>query len=228
MSSRKSSHQYLLAPRVTVSRYKELVEATPPDRNALAKMVRRRFEARFIEPVTDGERVRGGFATLALCCLGIQALQSFRSGKPNSNTNGAIKKFLKDNKEFSSLRGHETAFCNNIRHALHHQAQTDGGWRINISGPVFSPSSLSIGAQKFLDGFTDALARYCSELEATTDESPLWMSFLNKMKFVIRTCDAEAGARAYLQHSTTSVHLRASSAKSAVLLSQEKNPAPLG
>ena len=91
-------------------------------------MVRRRFEARFIEPVTDGDRVRGGFAALALCCLGIQALQSFRSGKRSSNTKGAIDKFIRDNKEFSSLRGHEAAFYNNIRNALHHQAQTR--WRL--------------------------------------------------------------------------------------------------
>jgi len=194
MTTRKPSHQYLLAPGVTVARYQELLGIDPPNRTQLANMVRRRFEARFIEPIHDGNRVRGGFAALALCCLAIQALQSFRSGKPASDTAATIKKFIKDNKEFNSLRGHEHAFYENIRNALHHQAQTDGGWRINLSGPVFNPNSLSIGAQKFVEGFLTALRRYCDELEETTKDSPLWHSFLKKMNAIITACDYEAGA----------------------------------
>jgi hypothetical protein len=164
-------------------------------------MVRRRFEARFIEPVTDFEpltkkrRVRGGFAALALCCLGIQALQSFRSRKDKSDTAADLKKFIRDNNEFSALRSHERGFYDNIRNALHHQAQTRGGWRINKSGPVFDLSSLSIGAQKFVDGFLAALDRYCTELEKTTDESELWKSFLIKMKYIVKSCDAEPGPK---------------------------------
>jgi hypothetical protein len=194
MPSRKPSQKYLLDPEISVGRYKELLDGDSPDRVELAKMVRRRFEARFIEPVSDDGRVRGGFAALALCCLAIQALQSFRSGRPASNTAGAIERFIRDNKEFSSLRGHEHAFYINIRNALHHQAQTAGGWRINLSGPVFNPTSLSIGAQKFVDGFVAALGRYCTELKETTNESRLWKNFLTKMNAIIEACDNEPGA----------------------------------
>lgn len=194
MTTRKPSHGYLLAPGVTVARYQELLDTDPPNRKELANMVRRRFEARFIEPVCDGGRVRGGFAALTLCCLAIQALQSFRSGKPASNTAGTIQKFIRDNKEFNSLRGREHDFYINIRNALHHQAQTAGGWRINLSGPVFNPDSLSIGAQKFVEEFLTALGRYCNELEQTTNGSPLWHNFLNKMNAIIKACDNEAGA----------------------------------
>ena len=187
----KSSKQYLLAPGISVAHYEQLRKIA--NRTALAHIVRRRFEARFIEPVLDNGRVRGGFAALALCCLAIQALQAFRTGEACSNTLAAIKNFIRDNKEFSSLRRHELAFYNNIRNGLHHQAQTRGGWRINISGPVFNPNSLSIGAQKFVDGFVAALARYCSELEQTDDESGLWRNFLKKMNDVIDSCDNEPG-----------------------------------
>ena len=194
----KPSNQYSLAPDISVARYYQLRDADSPNRTELAKMVRRRFESRFIEPVSDavsdGWHVRGGFAALALCCLAIQALQSFRSGKAASNTAGAIERFIKDNKEFWSLRGHEHAFYINIRNALHHQAQTAGGWRINLSGPVFNPVSLSIGAQKFVNGFLAALGRYCTELEQTTNESRLWKNFLTKMNAIIDACDNEAGA----------------------------------
>ena len=194
MISRKPSHRYLLAPGVSVARYNEWLHADPTNRIEIANMVRRRFEARFIEPVSCDGRVRGGFAALALCCLAIQAIQSFRSGRPASNTAGAIEKFIKDNNEFNSLRGHEHAFYTNVRNALHHQAQTIGGWRINLAGPVFNAHSLSIGAQKFVEGFRAALYRYCGELEQTTDESPLWDSFLLKMNSIIEACDNEAGA----------------------------------
>lgn len=194
MLIRKPSRHYFLAPGSSVARYDDLLDGDCPNRTELAKMVQRRCEARFIEPVTCGGRVRGGFAALALCCLAIQALQSFRSGEPASNTASAIRRFIRDNKEFSSLRGREHNFYINIRNALHHQAQTAGGWRINLSGPVFSPTSLSIGAQKFIDGFLAALRRYCTELEQTTNESPLWKSFLDKMNAIKETCDNEAGA----------------------------------
>jgi hypothetical protein len=194
MISSKKPQKYLLAPDVSVALYKEWVNSEQKNRAEIAKMVRHRFEARFIAPVSCDGRVRGGFAALALCCLAIQALQSFRSGQENSNTSSSIKKFIKDNKEFASLRGHEQNFYDNVRNSLHHQAQTKGGWRINLSGPVFNPNSLSIGAQKFVNGFRSALYRYCGELEQTTDDSPLWLSFISKMDSIIRACDSEAGA----------------------------------
>lgn len=193
MSLRKRSKEYLIAPGISVASYDKLLNADSPNRAELAKLVRRRFEARFIEPVTEGGRVRGGFAAVALCCLAIQALQSFRSGAPASNTASAIQKFIRDNQEFISLRGFEHDFYTNIRNALLHQAQTAGGWRINHSGPVFDPISLSIGAQAFVNGFVAALGRYCSELEQTTNDSPLWRSFLIKMKAIIKACDNEGG-----------------------------------
>ena len=191
LPARKPSDEYLIAPGVTVACYRKLLGTDPPNRRELASMVRRRFESRFVEPVCCNGAVRGGFAALALCCLAIQALQSFRSGAAKSGAEAAIKKFIRDNAEFSSLRGHEHAFCVNVRNALHHQAQTDGGWRINLSGPVFEPNSLSIGAQKFVQGFLAALARYCSELARTTNASPLWKSFLSKMEAIIKACDSE-------------------------------------
>ena len=193
MTTRKPSSRHLLAPGVTVARYLELLGTEPPNRPAIAEMVCSRFEARFIAPVCDGGKVRGGFAALALCCLGIQALQSFRSGRGASNTAAAIETFIKGNAEFNSLLGHEYDFYVNIRNALLHQAQTAGGWRINLSGPVFNSTSLSIGAQKFVEGFKVALARYCAELELTDNDSPLWKSLLRKMDAIIEACDAEGG-----------------------------------
>lgn len=199
MKSSKLRDQYLLAPGVTVANYLAFAAANPPDRPSIAAMVKRRFEARFIEPVCDSGRVRGGFAAMVLCCTAIQALQSFRSGAAGSNTAGAIDKFIRDNHEFNSLRGHEHDFYEHVRNALHHQAQTTGGWRINLSGPVFSAHSMSIGAQAFVDGFVEALGRYCSELERTNDASPLWAALIRKMNFVMETCDAEPVAVASVE-----------------------------
>jgi hypothetical protein len=194
MTTRKASNRYFLAPDVTVARYQELLETEPLNRPAIADMVRRRFESRFIEPVCDDGKVRGGFAALALCCLAVETLQSFRSGKSESgNTAAAIEAFIRYNPEFANLLGQEYDFYVNIRNALLHQAQTAGGWRINLSGPVFNSTSLSIGAQKFVEGFRAALARYCAELEQTNNDSPLWKSLLRKMDAIIEACDAEGG-----------------------------------
>lgn len=150
-------------------------------------MVKMRFESRFLEPVMCGERVRGGFAALALCCLAIQALDSFRHGNAESNTAAAVRRFIRDNLEFVALRGHEYAFYLNIRNALHHQAETRNGWRIHISGPVFEPTSKVVGAQAFVDGFRSALSRYCEEIAQSNDESQVWKRFVEKMKHVLQS-----------------------------------------
>jgi len=193
--SRKSANSYFLAPGVTVGRYKALVKSAPPDRKALAEMVRRRFAARYIDPITDEGRPRGGFAAIALCCLAIQALHCFRNRRHSSNFRAAMETFVKENQEFASLRGCEGDFCKNVRDALHHQGQTDGGWRINLAGPVYSRLTLSVGAQNFLKGFNAALDRYCVELEASSDTSSVWKNFVEKMEMVIGACDFESGTR---------------------------------
>lgn len=193
MHSPKEADEFELAPRITAGQYKVWAQASPPCRAQIANMIKARFGSRFLEPVMMSDRVKGGFAAIALSCLAIQALDSFRNGNAESNTAAALQRFIRDNPEFLAMRGYEHAFYSNVRNALHHQAETRKGWRIHISGPVFEPTSKVVGAQSFVDGFRSTLSRYCLEIEHSNDDSPVWKRLVVKMGHVLKTCDSEAG-----------------------------------
>lgn len=189
----KNAVDFELAPGVTVAQFIKWRDAQPPARAEIALMVKRRFEARFIEPVLRDNRVKSGFAAIALCCLAIQALDGFRVGHRKTATANGLEWFFANNPEFHALRQHWHPFYENVRNALHHQAHTTGGWRIHISGPLFDSDAKVIGAQAFVDGFIAALARYCSEIGNSTDASNVWSNFLRRMTYVLEACDNESG-----------------------------------
>ena len=62
---------------ITLRRYSEMHDAK--DRTGIAAMVRLRFAERYLDPILDSPK-RHGFAMMAICCLMVEALESFRSG----------------------------------------------------------------------------------------------------------------------------------------------------
>jgi hypothetical protein len=64
-----------VAAKRTLRDYAELVRAK--DRVGIADLIQLRFEERYLEPVLDIPE-RNGFAMLAVCCLMVETLESFR------------------------------------------------------------------------------------------------------------------------------------------------------
>ncbi|RKX52190.1 MAG: hypothetical protein DRP30_06595 [Thermotoga sp.] len=65
------------------------------DKNGIAKFIKERFTERYISPVKDGKQ-KSGFAIMALSCLMIEALESFRDRWKSTRN--------KSKKAFKSLR----------------------------------------------------------------------------------------------------------------------------
>src|SRR5687767_12244951 len=66
-----------LAGEITIGQYADMVKQQ--NREQIAELIRLRFKERYLEPILDNPK-RHGFAMLAVCCLMIEALESFRNG----------------------------------------------------------------------------------------------------------------------------------------------------
>src|SRR2546425_10919926 len=67
-----------LASGFTVGDYVGAVDAR--NRDVIAEGIHRRFTERYLEPVSDPPAKRHGFTMMAIACLMIEALESFRRG----------------------------------------------------------------------------------------------------------------------------------------------------
>jgi len=79
MTSLRNDPDYTqLASRFTVADYKRASGAQ--DRAAIADAIRRRFIERYVQPVSGHAGQKHGFTIMAVSCLMIEALESFRRG----------------------------------------------------------------------------------------------------------------------------------------------------
>ena len=178
-----------LAPGFKVRDYKKARDSHPPDRSAIAEAIRARFLDRYIEPVRAKRR---GFTIMAVSCLMIEALESFRQGWETSEgkkSKAAFCFFFDAFEQFKDLRGHAQAFYKHVRCGILHQAETTGGWRIRRdASPVFDSTAITINADRFLDALKDVLDTFCDGLKTAAWDSPEWKNVRSKMNAIVRHC----------------------------------------
>lgn len=177
-----------LALGFTVRDYKKARDASPPDRHAIAKAIRARFANRYITPVRAKKR---SFTIMAVSCLMIEALESFRQGWESSDgrSKAAFCFFFDAFDEFKDFRGHAQEFYKHIRCGILHQAETTGGWRLRRdSSPLFDSAARTINTVRFLDALETVLNRFCDDLEKLPWNSAEWTNVRKKMNAIIKNC----------------------------------------
>jgi hypothetical protein len=189
MSETTSSEENTrLSNNVSVRNYRDFVQDW--DKAKIADLIRSRFIERYITPIEETPRhKKHGFCTMAISCLMIEALESFRVGLGNSS--GCSKTvfrsfFQRHHHEFEGIQA--DTFYDHVRCGILHQAETTGGWKIERKGPIFDSSSLTLNATEFHRVLRDILNRYCSELEKADWESQVWVLCRQKMEAVISNC----------------------------------------
>lgn len=181
-------------PKITVDDYESMLKEPNEQekKKKIAKVIEDRFTERYVTPLSVvAKENKNGFCTRAVCCLMIEALESFRRGwKRTPNGELAFCSFFNSNDNLKEFRGHAEAFYKHVRCGLLHQAETTGGWRITrLSGqPLFIPSTKTIHATKFHNRLKRCLADYSAALEREPWNGELWTNFRKKMKEVIRNC----------------------------------------
>jgi hypothetical protein len=178
-----------LATGFTVRDYKKARDSHPPNRNAIAEAIRRRFAERYLKPVNT--QAKHGFTIMAVSCLMIEALESFRQGWETSDrqSKAAFCFFFDAFEPFKDFRGHAQAFYTNVRCGILHQAETTGGWRIRRdSSPLLDATALTINANQFLKALEQVLASFCDALKTAAWDSPDWKNVRKKMNAIVRNC----------------------------------------
>lgn len=184
-----------------------LTSTSPKDNWAMAiEMFRKRVD-RFLEPVrvlmssTDIKTILfSGFAIMALDCLLIETLQSFRTGRPNPvKTNDRqsaqmIIDFLTQRTQFKThFANVSTAklFCDHFRNGILHQGEVKSSGRIRIdTAEMILPSddnqSLIVNRWIFHNALTQEVELYATELFEGTDIG-LRNNFIKKMHEISRS-----------------------------------------
>lgn len=189
----QSKHDYdpgmtELASGFTVRDYESARNAR--DRDAIAEAIRSRFTERYIGPISSDASGKHGFATMALSCLMIETLESFRQGWETSNrqSKAAFCLFFDAAEPFKDFRGHVQAFYTHVRCGILHQAETTGGWRIRRSGPLLDPTALTINATRFLEALRQVLDTFCDSLKGSPWDDPVWKRVRTKMNAISKHC----------------------------------------
>lgn len=179
-----SADKVLLSSSVTVADYLGLVARD--ERKAVGAFIKQRFEERYLAPALDAN-TRHGFSMMAIACLTIEALQSFRLGLGSTrNMSGAMfTAFFKDHRGFADFADGDWFFMH-IRCGILHLGEARGGWRILRRGVLVDKHARTINATRFLKELRAAVNAYATDLEG---DDQLWSLFEKKMKQVVKNCE---------------------------------------
>ncbi len=181
-----------LATNFTVGDYVDALDAK--NRGVIADGIHRRFTERYLEPVSDQSGKRHGFTMMAIACLMVEALESFRRGWPDTNQRGkgeqAFCSFFDTHSAFAPFRGHVQDFYKGVRCGILHQAETTVGWRIGRKGELLAerPGTRTINATRFVHSLQKALDDYRDQLKAAEWDDELWKALRTKMERVCSNC----------------------------------------
>ena len=186
-----------IASAFTVGRYKEIRSALDPgtpdaaEWSEVLSAFRRRILERFLWPISelsihDKEDVlptRPGFAILALDCLLIDTIQSFREGRVSTgeiSPAASFKTFLKT-PLFSDFKSRDREdFFKYVRNALLHNGETREEWKIRIDPPSLlvkdkSTGTRTINRRKFHIGVVREFRLLCSNLKLSLEARRLFL-----------------------------------------------------
>lgn len=180
-----------LSSSVSITKYRELEKEK--DKTKIVDFIRERFTERYITPLRGDPKLKHGFCTMAICCLMIEALESFRQGWEDTNRQSekAFCKFFDKNSNLQIFHGFAGDFYKNVRCGILHQAETTNGWRIHRhkDDPIFDPSTKTINATKFHDEIERCLEKYCNDLtDSEWYKSDVWKNLRKKMNSIIKHC----------------------------------------
>jgi hypothetical protein len=171
----------------TVRDYKKAYASR--DREAIAEAIRRRFCERYISPVLES-KAKHGFTVMAISCLMIEALESFRQGWKTTDgvEQQAFHDFLVREPAFAAFRGCEGYFYRNVRCGILHQGETYHGWKILRVGPLFDQANRTINATRFMRALKTVLDDFCDRLKSADWESEDWQHVNKKVRALCEHC----------------------------------------
>ena len=178
-----------LSTSVDIKKLSQLIK--DKNRNEISEFVNERFSERYIKPIKNlNPNEKHGFSIMAVSCLMIESLESFKSGFKDTKNKSkkTFVNFLTTEPEFKDFSGYEESFYIDIRCGILHQSETINGWKIVRKGKLFDNQTKTINATRFLDKLEKTLNDYTSELKLEDWDSKKWKNLIKKLNSIIKNC----------------------------------------
>ena len=188
----KDIKDYKLTDSVTVGQLRTwLAKKDDSAKQKTIELIDHRFTNRYIKHLKE---INSGFLKMAISCLTIETLESFKQGKKNTKGKGAdmFKHFFKTEKtNFPGFAEIHDDFYENIRCGILHQAETTNAWRILLVGPLLNESDKAINAKKFEEALGKSLNDYINKLKIEDWSSDLWKHAIVKLEDICDNCSVK-------------------------------------
>jgi len=189
----KNVNEFLLTEKITVGETLGWIKQKDAhSKIKLIELIHHRFYNRYIKHLN---LIDSGFLKMAISCLTIEALESFKKKKKNTKGKGVGEKMFKDFFEieevlFPGLKDIYSDFYSNIRCGILHQAETTKEWRILRKGDLLDKKNKAINATKFVRAIDKALNNYINTLRQNDFSSQIWKNAILKIVDICENCKA--------------------------------------
>jgi hypothetical protein len=186
----KNTDDFLLTQTITVGQIRQwIADKDDPAKEALTDFIYHRFYNRYIKHVKSMD---SGFLKMAVCCLMIETLESFKQGLKDTKAQGGkkmFKEFFKGEKSnFPDFESIYEEFYSNIRCGILHQAETTNGWRILRAGMILDKTNKTINAEIFVKALEKSLLDYKTVLDNSTFTEVIWQNAVQKIQYICENC----------------------------------------
>lgn len=189
----KNIDDFLLTANVTVGQTREWIRKKNENaKNNLVKLIYHRFNNRYVKHLHN---IDSGFLKMAVSCLMIETLESFKQGKKDTKGVGVGQKmftdfFTTEEKHFSGFNDISKDFYSSIRCGILHQAETTNSWRILRKNALLDTTNKTINATKFVKALEMSLNTYINTLNSNDFNAPIWVNALFKIEDICENCKA--------------------------------------
>ncbi|WDE96334.1 hypothetical protein PQO03_11500 [Lentisphaera profundi] len=170
----------------TVSVEKYRTYESNKDTLKISDFIYERFYERYINPFKDNKN-KHGFSMLAIACLMIESLETFKQGWKNSKNQSkkSFQLFFDDSIHLDNLKNIPDDFYTHIRCGLLHQAETTGGWHITRQEKqLYHSESKTIDASLFFKAIEKEFEIYISNLKKSDWNSDIWKKARKKLSYI--------------------------------------------
>jgi hypothetical protein len=189
----KNINDFELSEKVTVGQARKwMADKDENSKDKLINLLHHRFTNRYVKHLS---KTNSGFLKMAISCLMIETLESFKQGQ--KDTKRKSQKMFEDffeteEKYFPGFKDISIDFFKSIRCGILHQAETTNAWRILRKNALLDKSNRTINATKFVKALEKSLENYIDTLRTMDFNSTIWERALIKIEDVCENCNAVA------------------------------------
>ena len=191
----KNIEDFLLTGDITVGQTRQWINNKDDiSKNNLIRLINHRFHNRYTKHLNNKD-IDSGFLKMAISCLMIETLESFKQGKEDTNGIGKqmfIDFFETEQRFFPSFNDISLDFYKSIRCGILHQAETTNAWRILRKGDILNKVERTINANKFVQALEKVLNNYIDTLKICDFDSKIWQNAILKIEDICKNCEVSS------------------------------------